>query len=263
MRDLLTAGLLIAALVALLGFVLGGRRADRAGFKDPISGLGRPSSSYASFTLGVLALAGIVAFWEPPALTPTMGIMIGVTLGLLIDLTPVHLALEIVGVVASVAAAVQYLSKDTGTAETLVFRIALVALLTASYAAGAIVGVLFLHRSARTFAFGKGRGLTFFGLVDTFIFFAGPGGADVVRLSPRTFFTYLAVAVGSALLLGMLAGQVTLVVTGIAVTITTLALPLTGISADPTAMPTAVFFLVAVIAYAVLRAASTRLPWRK
>jgi hypothetical protein len=254
--------LLIGALVAIIGYTLDGHRADRRGWKDPISRLGRPDGSFAVFALGSLAIAQLLVQSSVDShVSALTGIVVGVVLAFTVDLGPVHLLLDAAGILAAGIVAMRFLSGAGGSAGTwtMVFRVELVSLLTFSYVAGAIAGVLSGRRSGKTFAFGKGRGLAFFGLIDTFTFLASPGDVDALGLTPGRFYGYLAVAFLSAVGLGLLAGQFTLFVASAGVVLVNLILPLSGISFDPSAVPTTVYFIAATIVYAISRSARSRL----
>lgn len=265
MAELVQAVVLIMALVAILGFILGGGRSDRAGWKDPISALGRPDGTFATSALGLLAAAQLMDWASMTSgQSPVTGFAIGLLLAVLIDFRITNVALNGLGVLAALSVAFRYVVAGEGVDvyETTIFRVALVLLITFTFIAGAMVGVMFLGRSARTFAFGHGRGLAFFGLVDVFVFLASPGGAQMLGLSPDRFYAYLGAAAVSSFLLGISAGQFTLIISSVMVGLVNLALPLTGLISDAAALPITSYFVAACVGYAIIRGLRGRLTRR-
>lgn len=255
MRDLIEALVVISALLGILFLSLGGRRSDRAGHRDPINRLGGPSGDFAVYLLGALAVGDLLAAVPSQGRTGYEGVVFALVVTPLIGMRLTQAVLGVCGVLAGLLAAFQYLTAPTGpeAAETMVFRISLVSCLLAFFVLGSILGVRSGSRSMSTFSFGKGRGLAFYGLVDTFVFFASPGGVDLLEFSAARFFVFLGVAASTALVLGLLAGQFTLYVAAATVALTNVALPLMGLASGAQSAYRTGFAISALVLFPVVR----------
>lgn len=257
--------LVYAGLVGSLLFLIRGRRADRAGWRDPVGKLGRPDGAFAVYLLAVLALCALLkAVGLPQALSVTTGLAAGVVLSMLLAAPLTRHVVDALGVTAALLTGVGFVLQP-GTAvflDSAVFRAALMLLILACFIVGALIGVI-LGRSLRIFALGRGRGLAFFAVVDLATFLAGPTGVDLLELEPRRFYLYLAVAAGFAALVGVLAGPFTLFVLGAALALTELLVPASGVVTDPAAGGTPTFLVGATLAYLLVRVLAGRvLRWR-
>lgn len=263
MESILGGLLLIAALVAIIAFMLSGARTGtRGNFKDPINALGTPSGDTPIFVLATLAVGQLLA-WPAGGrgLTSTAGATFGVLCALVISWPTAKTVLGVVGVIAALVSAIEFCGAGVGTygSESVVFRVAFMGLVTMCYALGSMVGVMFLGRSVRTFAFGYGRGLAFFGLIDLAQFFASPLGEDLLGLDRDALLLQTAIGCAGAAVLGVAAGQFTLFVTGVAVTAINVLVPITGMipvvpgSAAATTMSG--YFVGACATYGIVRIA--------
>ena len=258
MADLAPMALVLFGLLAVYAILLPGRRADRGNWHDKISGLGRPDGALLVWFLGGLALITIVdvaSVSAPPA------IVIGVACGLAGTWVTSRAAgslLDLIGVLAGLLTLALFVSSsamgsvDAHSSLTGPIRLFIGAALLASFVAGTGVGMLVIpNRSARTFSFGKGRGLAFFGLIEIVTWVVSPFGVDLSLLTTGERLQYGASALLFTFVLGAIAGQFTLVVATLGVTTVSVLVPAVGLAPATPAVP----FTVAFAAVAVLSGA--------
>lgn len=233
--------LVMAALVGILVFMIRGPRAGRGNWHDRWSALGQPNGNLGVAVLGVLAIAQLAALpGNGAGVTVTLGIGVGAVLGLLIQASVTRRVLDIIGAVAAVATGIEFLGSDSyagSVVDAVPFRIALLALLTACFVLGAGVGLRFMGRSVRTFAFGKGRGLAFFALIEAFVFLAHPAGADLLALSGNRAYAIFVIGAVAAFVMGALASQFLLFVVGAALAVLAVLLPVAGLATSGGNLP--------------------------
>lgn len=250
-----------AAMVGILLFIIRGPREDRAGWRDPISKLGAPDGNTGAFLLGALALAQIMGAGTAGAgVNVGTGAMVGIAFALFIRRGWMRLLLDGVGLIAALLAMWNYVkaaAPGTTGMEAMPFRLALVGLVTACYTLGAGVGSMRI-RSVRTFSFGKGRGLAFFGLIEVFIFLAQPAGLDLLTLDPDSTLKFVVIASLIAFIFGMITGQFTLYVMAACVALLAVFLPMAGVLADPRAGNVPMYAVGGIVVYAIVRALAAR-----
>lgn len=261
MADLIPTGLVFVGLLAVYAILLPGRRADRGNWKDPISGLGRPDGALLTWFLGGLAVITVleVVSGDAPSMAVATGILLGVSAPW-VRSRVAGSALDLIGVVAALIALVLFVGGSTpGTtasdpALSGPLRLLLGSALLVSFVGGIGVGLLIIpSRSVRSFSFVKGRGLVFFGLVDVVTWLVSPLGVDLSLLSMGERFQYGAAGLLFTFVLGVAAGQFTLVVAALGVGMVSVLAPAAGMAPMTPALPFAVGFAVGAVLSSALR----------
>jgi len=260
MAELVPMALVLFGLLAVYAILIPGRRADRGNWHDTISGLGRPDGALLVWFLGGLALITLVEVASdsaPPA------IVIGAACGLAgtwVASRAVGSVLDLIGVLAGLLTLALFVSGtapgSTATHPSLTgpLRVVLGTALLASFVAGTAVGILVIpNRSARTFSFGKGRGLAFFGLAEIVTWVVSPFGVDLSLLTTAERLQYAAAALLFTFVLGAVAGQFTLVVAVLGVATVSVLVPAVGLAPDTPALPFAVAFAAVAVLSGALR----------
>lgn len=265
LSGLLGGVVVLMALVGILALMVSGARTGtRGNFKDRVNALGSPSGAVPLFILGTLAIGQLLAFaGAARGLTATAGAVVGFASGALIASSVYTTVLALVGVVAGLVSAIQFVGSGAvvyGT-DSVVFRVALMGLITMFFVLGSGLGLM-TFRSARTFAFGHGRGLAFFGLIDMAQFLASPAGVDLLDLDAKPALVLVTVGCAVAAAAGVFAGQFTLFVIGAGVTAINVLLPLVGWTPTAPGSPAAVtvsgYFVTACVTFGLARFVTTR-----
>jgi len=259
--DSLASLLTLVLLVGVLVVMLRGPRAGRQGQRDPLTKPGVPDGSFGIFLLGTLAIAQLIAATNrPDALSLGTGAIVGIILGPLVRFPPTQAVLSLVGFAAGLIGLFrlvtsQSLPPPTGAnaMDSGLFRWALALLTLACFALGAGLGQT-IGRPLSAISLGRGRGMTFFALVDFITFAAAPAGAQLLDLEPGRFYVYLGIVALASAILGMASSPFVLWVMGALLALTNIGLPLAGVTHDPWAIPTAGFCVAALVTFSIMRA---------
>lgn len=220
MTEILQALLALGFLIGVYAFLFGSVR-GRVG--RPPSGIFTRRKSPADVPLSAAALTGLavgsmLAVTEPAA-NQVSGLMIGIVVAGF--LTPKSVRPQAVWVCGLVAAFVAFWQMgrfalgDDGSQSALVYRVALMLLIFASFCLGALV-------FDRGPAFKGERGLALFGLVEIVTFLARPTGRDLLYLDEVSHTAYLLIGCGVAGVLGWATSEYVLGIVAMAVATLTL-----------------------------------------
>jgi hypothetical protein len=206
-------------LMLVFWLALGGPRRDKGNWKDPLAALGRPDGLFGHHLVACLACYSLL---ESPIAQPlALGLLIGVVVAATVRWNYGRDLLDLAGVAAALFVAGRFLG--VGSAEGFsAFRLSLMALVLACFTLGCVFAVR-MGRSVRNFVFNKGRGLSFFAVVELAVFFSGPLGADLLQLDSAEFYRFLGATSLAAVLLGFLASQFTLYVLALLLALVSLA----------------------------------------
>lgn len=258
MGEILSVLVVGAVVLVVIRFMWTGHKGQ-----DPINRRSAPRGNFLVFALAVLAIGQLFA-WQPMSgSAASVGAIIGITLALLIGWDLTKSVLGIVGVIAALILAAQFVSAGAGSwgLDGAMFRTTLMLLVFAFFVLGGMVGAMTKMRDSGTLKLSDGKGLALFGLVEVAQFLASPGGLDLLTLEPDSFYTYLGLMAVVAAVAGALHGDFTLWVLGAAVVALSVLLPLSGApgaGSQAGAGGLSTFFVSASVVYALVRMAVGR-----
>lgn len=213
--------LALVGMVSISWLILSGarpRRGDTVLHARTFSFLSRYEnrSLWPSLILGAFAVGTLVSADGIGAVSVTAGAFLGVGCALTWRLgfdSVVELGLGAIGLGASAVAIARLAGFVAPSNLEVVYAYALLALFTACFAGGLVLGHGIRSLSLR-------HGLVYFGMVDVLVFLTSPAGAPTWELSTTRWIVYVVIGCGVALALGLLGTGIVITLAAAGVTVT-------------------------------------------